>query len=274
MPDLLIYGTTPAANTPLIELAQSKGVRVKATTDAQTAYDWLKVRSFDFAFVHMSVPIAEQQQLADLLWDRNPSALLYAVSLERADLSRSEPRLYGAEVAKGDDALHILGKALDAFTPSESSESPLHIMVVEDLDSPRDIICIFLESLGHPHVTSKSSASDALDALHEEPGRYTAIVTDYRMPGMNGDEFIREIRRTQQLRFLPIIVLTAYGTLDCLIECLKAGASGFLVKPPKRADFERELGRARRILRNRLNPRLVSSDEAESLREVLERRGL
>jgi FixJ family two-component response regulator len=73
---------------------------------------------------------------------------------------------------------------------------------------------------------------------------------------------------------LPVIVLTAHGTVDALVDCLKAGASGFLVKPPAAKDLQHELGRAKRIAEHQLSPRLATDNEADSIRQILEDRDL
>ena len=59
-----------------------------------------------------------------------------------------------------------------------------------------------------------------------------------------------------------------------LIECLKVGASGFMVKPPRKKDLVREISRALRICRDHKDPRLASSEEAELVSELLLKREL
>ena len=122
-------------------------------------------------------------------------------------------------------------------------------------------------------VAGKRSAKEALAELENSPGEYSCIVTDIRMPVIDGHALIDLVRKNPKLEHIPIIALTAYGTVDCLIECLKAGASGFLVKPPKKDDLARELGRAYRIVRHHASPRLASTDEVELIRNILIERG-
>lgn len=56
--------------------------------------------------------------------------------------------------------------------------------------------------------------------------------------------------------------------------CRKHGVSGFLIKPPKKADLLRGLARARRINRQGIEPRLAKPDEVEELRDLLAEKGL
>ena len=250
--------------------AKRKGYRVKWTDDESTALSWAESRKFDVVFLNASTPINFQRQLSEKIWSENQVALVYAYDLSDEGTADPKMRLYGAELAVGPDARQILEKTLE--TLKEDALSGFYdgnVLVVEDLDSPRDIICVFVEGLVRTPVVGVSSGSAALEALNSEPGKYSCIITDIRMPEMTGDELIRRIRRDEALKHIPVIVLTAFGTVDCLIDCLKAGASGFLVKPPKKNDMLREIERARRILSRGLSPRLVSAEEAESLKDYL-----
>jgi FixJ family two-component response regulator len=145
---------------------------------------------------------------------------------------------------------------------------------VEDLESPRDIICVYLESLGFNDVSGVASAGEALALLEENPTKFSCVVTDIRMPQVSGAELIKKLRSDKRFSSLPIVVLTAYGTVDCLLDCLRNGASGFLVKPPKKSDMIREMGRAIRIRESGRHARLASAEEVEYVHDLLEKRGL
>lgn len=279
MPDFLLLNLDTTTSFKLEELAKSKGFRVKSALDFGTALEWLKVKEFDLVWAQIGTPVDKQQKLADLLWKQNPLApfVIFDLAGRESDQARSA-RLFGAEVARGSSALSSLEKSLENIRPRGSLKSEkFKILVVEDLDAPRDIICAYIESMGFSAVVGTSSAAEALTLLESDRGGTSCIITDIRMPQMTGDKFISSApaaRKHDKLRHLPIIVLTAYGTTDCLIDCLKAGASGFLVKPPKKHDLTRELGRACRIATQGANPRLATEEEAELLRGTLLEQGL
>ena len=277
MPDLLLLNVDTTTSFKLEELAKSKGFRVKLALDFGTALEWLKVKEFDLVWAEIGTAVDKQQKLADLLWKQNPLApfVIFDLSPEEESDHARTARLFGAEVARGESALSSLEKSLENIRPRGSLKSEkFKIMVVEDLDAPRDIICAYIESMGFSAVVGTSSAAEALTILESDPGGTSCIITDIRMPQMTGDKFISMVRKHDKLRHLPIIVLTAYGTTDCLIDCLKAGASGFLVKPPKKHDLTRELARACRIATQGANPRLATEEEAELLRGTLLEQGL
>ncbi|NLF24216.1 MAG: response regulator [Deltaproteobacteria bacterium] len=274
MPDLLILCPDTDLLLQLEPLGRQLSFRVKSTTEQQVAESWLELRKFDLALMHTSIPLPVQERLADLLWKRNLAARLLLVGFEPDDPRAPAARLFGAEVVRGQDLISELTQILQAFKPQPRvNEKQHHILVVEDLDSPRDIICILIESMGYVHVHGRGSAAEALATLEEEPQKYTCVITDIRMPEMNGVELIRKVRATQSMSHIPVVVLTAFGTSDWLIECLKAGASGFLIKPPRKDDLARELGRPTRIFSHGLDPRLVKEDDLEALQRILEERG-
>lgn len=276
MPDLLISARDDKSYFELEKLGTTRGFRVKSVIGKQKALEWLKLRDFDAFFIDASTPIEEQQELAGALWQKNPLAQFVVFDLDETHkVDRNRGRLFGAEVAHGPQAMRTLEECLDRVKPRGSLRAEsFKILVVEDLDSPRDIICAFLEGIGFPLVTGVQSVNEAMKELQKNPQEYSCVLTDIKMPQISGATLIKLIREHKDLNRLPIIVLTAYGTADCLVDCLRAGASGFLVKPPKKDDLSRELGRALRIVSHGGDPRLINPQDAESVRGLLEEKGL
>jgi len=68
------------------------------------------------------------------------------------------------------------------------------------------------------------------------------VITDLKLPGMSGLEFLHEARRVNAS--LPVIVMTAYGSVETAVEAMKAGASDYVLKPFTMA--ENEAGGAQR----------------------------
>jgi two-component system response regulator FlrC len=74
------------------------------------------------------------------------------------------------------------------------------------------------------------TASNGIDAASKlENVTVQAVITDLRMPGMDGLELLHHVRRTKPA--LPVIVLSAYGTVPTAVDAIKAGACDFLLKP-------------------------------------------
>src|SRR3954464_13725760 len=100
------------------------------------------------------------------------------------------------------------------------------ILVVDDEEPIRQVLTEVLS--GHGYVVS--TASDGEEALKELPPHdYDAIVTDVRMPRMDGLSLVRAIQQTAP--DAPVIVMSAYGSHDLALEAMKAGAYDYLGKP-------------------------------------------
>jgi DNA-binding NtrC family response regulator len=98
------------------------------------------------------------------------------------------------------------------------------ILLVEDEEKLRRALELHLRSLGF-EVTVAASAEDALGSMD----RADLVLTDLRLPGMDGVEFLSRIRLTNSVS--PVILMTAYGTVESAVEAMRKGASDFLTKP-------------------------------------------
>jgi two-component system, NtrC family, response regulator AtoC len=130
------------------------------------------------------------------------------------------------------------------------------ILVVDDDPAMRHLLSVILTD----HGWEARAVATAQDALKELEARDCDLVlTDVRMPGMDGLALLREIQRLRPE--LTVIVMSAYGAQDAALEAMKAGASDYLSKPFKRDEVvlvlrkaeERErLARENRRLRTEL----------------------
>lgn len=78
-------------------------------------------------------------------------------------------------------------------------------------------------------VETASNGIDAAAKLETSAAGVQAVITDLKMPGMDGIELLNHVRRTRPA--MPVIMLTAFGTVQMAVEAMKAGANDFLVKP-------------------------------------------
>ncbi len=101
------------------------------------------------------------------------------------------------------------------------------ILVVEDDPSTAEYVIHVLEELGGCNVDHVSNPADGLVAL--ERRKYDGIVTDVMLPGFDGVEFLRRSRATHPTA--PVIMMTAYATVDVAINAVQHQAAGFLRKP-------------------------------------------
>jgi DNA-binding NtrC family response regulator len=98
------------------------------------------------------------------------------------------------------------------------------ILVVEDEEKLRRVIELQLASTGFD-VDKAATAEEGLKIAD----RADLILTDLRLPGMDGVHFLSLIRR--QNAQVPVVMMTAYGSVETAVESMKAGATDFLLKP-------------------------------------------
>ncbi len=131
------------------------------------------------------------------------------------------------------------------------------ILIVEDEEKLRRIIELHLASEGY-EVFQAASAEEAMPKMD----RADLILSDLRLPGMDGLAMLALIRR--QNSHAPVIIMTAYGTVENAVEAMKSGAADFLLKP-----FS--LDHLSAVVRKAMEVRHLR-DENRKLREELGRR--
>ena len=102
----------------------------------------------------------------------------------------------------------------------------ISILYVDDEPALLDIGKLYLERKGEFRVETATSAREALLML--ERGKYDAIISDYQMPGMNGIDFLKEVRECGNT--IPFIVFTGRGREEVVIQALNEGADFYLQK--------------------------------------------
>lgn len=100
------------------------------------------------------------------------------------------------------------------------------VLVVDDEQNMQAVIRMILEDAGH-RVISAENGETALTRLDGE--EVDVILSDLKMPGMGGEEFVRRCRAERP--DLPVIVITAFGTIRSAVTSIHAGAADYLTKP-------------------------------------------
>jgi DNA-binding NtrC family response regulator len=133
------------------------------------------------------------------------------------------------------------------------------LLIVEDEAKMRRLLEL---RLGEENfiVHSAGDAETGLQLLVRE--KPDLVVTDLRLPGMSGLEFLQAVKRANAA--LPVVVMTAYGTVESAVEAMKVGASNYVTKP---FSFDELI----LVIRKELDSHQLR-EENRSLREALGRR--
>ena len=133
------------------------------------------------------------------------------------------------------------------------------ILIVEDEAKMRRLLEL---NLGEDGFTTFSAgdAETGLKLLRENS--IDLVLTDLKLPGMNGQEFLQAVKR--QNAALPVVVMTAFGSVETAVEAMKAGASDYVLKPFSLTEM-------RMVIHKELDVRNLR-EENRSLREALGKR--
>ncbi|MBM4277590.1 MAG: sigma-54-dependent Fis family transcriptional regulator [Deltaproteobacteria bacterium] len=104
---------------------------------------------------------------------------------------------------------------------------PLKILVVDDEAPLREILQRSLAKMGGFSVEVAINGQEAIEKVEKDI--FDLILTDLMMPEMDGMEFLKMIKATRPE--IPVIMMTAYGSIDTAVEAMKIGASDYITKP-------------------------------------------
>ncbi|RZA18056.1 MAG: response regulator [Proteobacteria bacterium] len=109
---------------------------------------------------------------------------------------------------------------------------PPKLLLLEDEEDLREMLCETLQMAGY-EVTTAGDGEEGLQKLETLEG-VALIVTDLKMPKMNGLQFMAAVKKLQLAKEPPLVVMTAFSQQKVIDEGKKLGVSAWIVKPVKR----------------------------------------
>lgn len=119
------------------------------------------------------------------------------------------------------------------------------ILLVDDEETLRLSVKQVLSEDGYEVITAKNG-TEALGLTRAES--FDLVITDLRMPGLSGLQLVSEIKKTTPLT--KVIIISAYGSMETMIEAMRLGANDFVAKPFK-------VNSMKEIVTRILNPSLI-----------------
>ena len=105
----------------------------------------------------------------------------------------------------------------------------MKILTVDDFSTMRRIIRNILRQIGYSNIAEAENGGAALNTLQTQDIDF--VISDWNMPGMSGLELLQAIRADDKLKHIPVLMVTAEALKENVVEALKAGVNGYIVKP-------------------------------------------
>lgn len=166
---------------------------------------------------------ASAQQLFSLINDIIHLAQQQLETLSAQTDNTSQLLLESPIVQSAATTLETLGQE----SPEKQPQGGM-ILVVDDNPTNCDLLSRQLKRQSHT-VTTATNAQQALRLLKAVP--YDLILLDVIMPGMNGIELLQQLKRHEDWRHIPVIMISALDEIDGVVRCIELGAEDYLHKP-------------------------------------------
>ncbi len=116
------------------------------------------------------------------------------------------------------------------------------ILIAEDEERLRKVLAMLLSNMGYKLQLAK----DGIEALEFfQNNQYDVVVTDLKMPRMGGYELLQKIKEINNA--IPVIIITAYGTIESAVDAMKIGAIDYITKPFEEAKIKLSIEKALEI---------------------------
>lgn len=250
---ILVVDDNASARTALSTMAEGFGIETRAVSSGEEALAALRraaaeAAPFDIVLLDWRMPGMDGLETARRIRSDTelpflPAILMVTAYGQRDVIEDAERAGMQAILPKPVTQSMLFHTLSDVLSPPEREETRANdtadleafaalagrrVLVVDDNAFNREVATDFLEIVGM-RVTTASGGREALEVL--ERRAFDIVLMDMHMPGMNGLETVRAMRRNRRLDGLPVIALTAQARAEDHQASLEAGMDGHLTKP-------------------------------------------
>ena len=122
-----------------------------------------------------------------------------------------------------------------------SQTSDLKFLVVDDFSTMRRIVRGLLKEMGCNNVEEAEDGVTALQLL--KANRFDFVISDINMPNMNGFDLLKAIKADENLKRIPVLMVTAEARKEDILLAAQSGAAGYVVKPFTKATLEEKIAK-------------------------------
>jgi len=109
------------------------------------------------------------------------------------------------------------------------TDQNITILAVDDFSTMRRIIRNMLRQLGYTNIVEAEDGAEALSLLQRE--KVDFVISDWNMPNMSGLDLLKAIRADENLKPIPVLLVTAEALKEYIVQAVKAGVNNYVVKP-------------------------------------------
>ena len=117
--------------------------------------------------------------------------------------------------------------------------SELRFLVVDDFSTMRRIVRTLLKESGYEETEEAEDGAVALQKLRA--GKFDFLITDINMPNLSGFQLLAEMKKDENLKHIPVLMVTAEARKEDIVMAAQQGAAGYIVKPFTKATLEEKL---------------------------------
>ncbi|WP_078428414.1 diguanylate cyclase [Alkalihalobacterium alkalinitrilicum] len=150
------------------------------------------------------------------------------------------------------------------------------ILIVDDCIDSRMLLERLLKKAGFANIIMADSAERTFEILHIEGKEVDLILLDVIMPGMDGIEVCGQIKEIEDVKDIPVIMVTGLSNVKVLEQTFKAGASDYVTKPFNTVELHARIGSVLRLKdemdkrKQRETELVVANEKLQELNDVLE----
>ena len=120
-----------------------------------------------------------------------------------------------------------------------SDPTQLRFLIVDDFSTMRRIVRSLLKEMGCVNADEAEDGVVALNMLKLQ--KYDFVISDINMPNMTGFDLLKAIKAAENLRHLPVLMVTAEARKEDIVMAAQNGAAGYIVKPFTKATLEEKV---------------------------------
>ncbi len=120
-----------------------------------------------------------------------------------------------------------------------SLPTDMKFLIVDDFSTMRRIVRGLLKEIGYNNAEEAEDGAVALGMLKNQ--KFDFVVSDINMPNMNGFDLLAAIKKDDNLKHLPVLMVTAEARKEDIVRAAKDGAAGYIVKPFTKATLEEKV---------------------------------